>query len=82
MVDNGGIIEEYLFLVKTQDKEDLAYLDELLATNPKYSARYTGDEVNFDYSHMWSNVEKGNVYVKIDDDVVCSKLRVLRCLRC
>lgn len=55
--------------MKTEDKDDLAYLEQLLAANPKYKAQYTPPG-GFDYSHMWSAVEKGNVYVKIDDDVV------------
>ena len=68
-MENGGIIEEYIFVVRTEDEEDLAYLEELLVANPKYSAHHSAGS-GFDYSQMWSAVEKGNVYVKIDDDVV------------
>ncbi|MCJ1320028.1 hypothetical protein MMC15_005364 [Xylographa vitiligo] len=69
LVENGGIIEEYIFVVRTEDEEDLAYLEELLVANPKYSAHRSAGS-GFDYSQMWSAVEAGNVYVKIDDDVV------------
>ena len=68
-MENGGIIEEYIFVVRTEDEEDLAYLEELLVANPKYSAHRSAGS-GFDYSQMWSAVEAGNVYVKIDDDVV------------
>ena len=69
MVDNGGLLDEIVFIAKTSDKDDLAYLEELLASNPKYSAQYHNRD-GFDYSQMWGVCEKGNVYVKIDDDVV------------
>lgn len=57
--------------MKTDVKEDLDYLEKLLEANPQYKAQHTPPG-GFDYSHMWSAVEKGNVYVKIDDDVVCA----------
>lgn len=70
LVENGGVIDEYVFIVKTEDKADLAYLEKLLLRNPgRYSKRVT-DNAGFDYSQMWSVVEAGNIYVKIDDDVV------------
>ncbi|KAL9115599.1 MAG: hypothetical protein Q9187_007248 [Circinaria calcarea] len=69
LVENGGILDEIVFLAKTDDKDDLAYLEELLASNPNYSAEYHNQQ-GFDYSQMWSVCKKGNIYVKIDDDVV------------
>ena len=69
MVENGGLLEQIIFIAKTSDHEDLAYLDELLASNDKWTAVYHNAE-GFDYSKMWDVAEKGNVYVKIDDDVV------------
>ncbi|MCJ1405839.1 hypothetical protein MMC11_009069 [Xylographa trunciseda] len=77
LVENGGIIEEYIFVVRTDDVEDLAYLEELLVANPKYSAHRSSGS-GFDYSQMWSAVEKGNVYVKIDDDVLYIEDSTLR----
>ena len=77
MVENGGILEEYLFIVKTDNKEDLKYLEDLLALEPKYKAQYSPTEGfdGHDYSHMWESVKKGNIYVKIDDDVVCRNIK-------
>lgn len=69
LVENGGILDEIVFLAKTDDKDDLAYLDQLLVSNPKYSAEYH-NQGGFDYSQMWGVCKKGNMYVKIDDDVV------------
>ena len=69
LVENGGILDEIVFLAKTDDKDDLAYLEKLLASNPNYSAEYHNQQ-GFDYSQMWSVCKKGNIYVKIDDDVV------------
>ena len=58
-----------IFVVKTEVPEDLAYLEELLASNEAYSAQYQ-HQGGFDYSQMWNTCEKGVMYVKIDDDVV------------
>ncbi|MCJ1309322.1 hypothetical protein MMC25_002981 [Agyrium rufum] len=69
MVENGGVIDEIVFMVKTEVEEDLAYLPELLASNPKYRALYQ-HQTGSDYSQMWNMCEKGIMYVKIDDDVL------------
>ena len=71
LVENGGILDEVIFLAKTKDKDDLAYLEDLIQKNPKYSAEYH-NETGLNFSKMYGSCTKGNVYVKIDDDVVCS----------
>ena len=35
-MDNGGFLDEVMFAVNTKNKQDLAYLEELLAANPQY----------------------------------------------
>ena len=71
LVENGGILDEIIFVAKTDNEADLAYLEELLQTSDKYSAEYH-NEKGLDFSQMYSACEKGNIYVKIDDDVVNS----------
>ena len=68
-MENGGVLDGIIFVVKTEVPEDLAYLEELLASNPSYTAQYQ-HQGGFDYSQMWNSCEKGVMYVKIDDDVV------------
>jgi hypothetical protein len=72
LVENGGLLDEVIFAVNTENQDDLAYLDELVAANPKYR---TYEAHNENYEHggwqgTWSAVEHGNIYIKIDDDVV------------
>ncbi|MCJ1256202.1 hypothetical protein MMC24_004022 [Lignoscripta atroalba] len=68
LVDNGGLLDEIIFVVKTGDEDDLQYLEELLQKNPKYSS-YDANGGDL-YSGMWDVCEKGVMYVKIDDDVL------------
>ena len=70
LVSNGGLLDEVIFVAKTDNEEDLTFLDELLASEPK---RYSAHHVNStggDYSQMYKVCERGNVYVKIDDDIL------------
>lgn len=56
----------------TGNKADLEYLDEILATTPRYKKIDLSSEgVGFvGYGFAWGHLERGNLYVKIDDDVV------------
>ncbi|KAI9804742.1 MAG: hypothetical protein M1825_001110 [Sarcosagium campestre] len=70
---NGGILDEVQFIRRTQDKEDLAYLDELLASSSSYGlANVTDVERIEDYASTWDNLQldKETIYIKIDDDVI------------
>jgi hypothetical protein len=69
LVENGGFLDEIVFAVKTDNKEDLAYLDELLAANPAYSKHVP--EGNYkSWVGSWQVVKPKNIYIKIDDDIV------------
>ena len=56
----------------TNKKADLEYLDEVLATSPRYKKIDLTDEgVGFvGYEKAWGHLERGKLYFKIDDDVV------------
>ncbi|KAH7233604.1 hypothetical protein BKA59DRAFT_319621 [Fusarium tricinctum] len=71
MVDNGGWLDEVLWVVNTDKQEDLRYLEEILATNPRYKKIYP-DEIasTYSYKNIWKLLDRGKYYVKIDDDVV------------
>ncbi|MCJ1369199.1 hypothetical protein MMC20_000408 [Loxospora ochrophaea] len=70
LVENGGLLDEVIFVTKTDDVDDLEYLDHLLRTNPKYSASTRNDTKHGKYGHMWSSCQKGVLYIKMDDDMV------------
>ncbi|KIM94354.1 hypothetical protein OIDMADRAFT_172663 [Oidiodendron maius Zn] len=68
--DNGGLLDEVVFAVNTDDKRDLAYLEELLATHPNYS-KYIINKHYHPWVGSWEAVSvPDNLYIKIDDDVI------------
>lgn len=68
--DNGGLLDQVIFAVNTNNQDDLAYLDDLVALNPHYS-KYVPDKLHKKYVGQWAAVsEAESIYVKIDDDVV------------
>jgi hypothetical protein len=68
LVTNGGWLDEVIWGVNTEIVEDLAYLEHLIPTSPSYR-RLELDEKG--YTNLWNaSVERGNIYIKLDDDVV------------
>jgi hypothetical protein len=71
MVDNGGWLDEVLWVVNTEDKEDLKYLENILARSDRYKKLDLGKKVRGpEFRQIWKHLERGKIYVKIDDDVV------------
>jgi hypothetical protein len=67
---NGGLLDEVIFAVKTENKEDLAYLDELVPTAHQYSRHDPSPEYTW-WDGSWEPVKDPDaIYIKIDDDVV------------
>lgn len=58
-----------MFVVKTTDGNDLAYLDQLLQTSKSYR-KQTLENPHGLHGETWTVVERGVMYVKIDDDVL------------
>jgi len=70
LVDNGGWLDEVHWVKNTDKEPDLEYLDEILASSPRYK-KIELEGVGFiGYGYAWSHLERGNLYIKIDDDVV------------
>lgn len=69
LVSNGGFLDEVHWAVNTDDRERLNYLESLVKSNDRYiKIKLPG--LGFD--SIWANaVKRGNIYIKIDDDVVC-----------
>jgi hypothetical protein len=65
------LLDEVIFSVRTNNLDDLAYLDELIGLNPSYTKFQTTKETAGDnWNGSWEPVQAGNIYIKIDDDVV------------
>ena len=69
LVENGGSLDEVQFVVKTNDAEDLKWLDELVDTSSSYR-KVDLPNTNINFGQVWDIFERGTMYVKIDDDVV------------
>lgn len=74
LVENGGRLNEVIFVARTDDVEDLQWLDRLLETSKSYSrfnlTENGGKASKVDYGKVWNLVLPGIMYIKIDDDVV------------
>ncbi|KAF4450782.1 hypothetical protein F53441_6114 [Fusarium austroafricanum] len=73
MVENGGWLDEVLWVVNTENKDDLKYLDEeIMTSNPTRYRKIYPDEIasTYTYKNIWKLLDRGKYYVKIDDDVV------------
>lgn len=57
------------FVVKTNDEQDLEYLDRLVNTASSYT-RFDLPNRDVNFGQTWDIFERGIMYVKIDDDVV------------
>lgn len=69
LAKNGGLLDEVIFVAKTDDQEDLDFLDSLLAGEPLYSS-YHVNSTGLDFSQMYKSCVRGNIYIKIDDDIL------------
>ncbi|KAH7228910.1 hypothetical protein BKA60DRAFT_8547 [Fusarium oxysporum] len=73
MVDEGGWLDEVLWVVNTDDKDDLEYLEKIVAQEPqRHNLLYIkGNKLSTNtYYKAWEHLERGKYYVKIDDGVV------------
>ncbi|ETR98228.1 hypothetical protein M419DRAFT_51868, partial [Trichoderma reesei RUT C-30] len=73
--ENGGLLDEVIFAVKTDNRDDIGYVQELVASTPAYSQQtITTEQGKYNWSHWtgsWSVVsEPESIYIKIDDDVI------------
>lgn len=68
LASNGGFLDEVHWAVNTENPESLQYLDELVKTSTGYKKIILP---GLGFESIWEHaVEKGNLYIKIDDDIV------------
>ena len=58
-----------VWLRRTQNIDDLVFLDKLLASEPEYTAWNVSMD-NVGYANAYDNVEDDVLYVKVDTDIV------------
>lgn len=68
-MSNGGLLNEVVFLARTEKQEDLDWLDALVAGEPLYKRRDV-DTYGKSYASAYDMCEDDVMYVKIDDDIV------------
>ena len=68
LASNGGFLDEVHWVVNTDKAHDIQYLDDLLETSDAYK-KITLPSLG--YNSVWEHaVERGPMYIKIDDDMV------------
>lgn len=79
LASNGGFLDEVHWAVNTENPDSLQYLDELVKTSTGYK-KIILPSLGFD--SIWEHaVERGNLYIKIDDDIVRQNLDDLDALQ-
>lgn len=72
LASNGGFLDEVHWAVNTENQDSLKYLDELVKTSAGYKKIVLP---NLGFESIWEHaVERGNLYIKIDDDIVRQNL--------
>ncbi|KAF2090726.1 hypothetical protein K490DRAFT_34927 [Saccharata proteae CBS 121410] len=69
LVANGGMLDEVIFLARTSNEEDLAWLDRIVSEEPAYT-RVDLKFEGIDYATAYDICEAGTMYIKMDDDLV------------
>lgn len=68
LASNGGFLDEVHWAVNTENPDSLQYLDELVKTSTGYKKIVLP---SLGFESIWEHaVERGNLYIKIDDDIV------------
>lgn len=70
LVDNGGILSEVIFNAKTNNHEDLQYLDTLLASHPGRYFKKNITNLAWTFESHYRSLHPERYYFKIDDDIV------------
>jgi len=71
-VCNGGILDRAVFVIKTNDQQDMSYIDTLVNSTSQYeSIRIPKrDYAYFSWEPIYKIMEPQSIYIKMDDDIV------------
>jgi hypothetical protein len=70
LVENGGWLDEIHWVKNTRDRGDLKYLKQIVASSGRHKVIELEKYGFAGYGQAWAQVERGTMYVKIDDDVL------------
>ena len=77
LVSRGGWMDEVHFVVNTENQDDIRYLDSLVEGEELYEKIVIS---SLGYNEVWAaGVERGTLYIKIDDDIVCAFFNMRVC---
>jgi len=74
LASQGGMLDAIHFIINTEDKDDLEWIEGIVASVTDYKSidMPKGTDPR-DYEKVWRTaVQPGHMYVKFDDDLVCS----------
>jgi hypothetical protein len=69
-VSNGGILDEVMWLQRTDNQKDLDFLDKMVDDEERYTKRVVNRTENDGFSTAYDDLDDETLYIKIDDDVV------------
>ncbi|TWU70346.1 hypothetical protein ED733_000038 [Metarhizium rileyi] len=69
LAKNGGVLDEVVWLQRTENKDDLAFLEKLVSSDSHYM-RVDVDRTEGGYASAYDGIEDDVLYVKIDTDIV------------
>lgn len=64
------ILDEVIWLERTENSHDLAFLDKLIASEPAYSKQKVELTAGGGYASAYDKIDDDVLYVKIDTDIV------------
>jgi hypothetical protein len=70
LVDNGGVLSSVMFLTKTNDIEDLAYVDSIIEKHPGRFFRKDIKSIGWTFKDHYQSLIPDQYYFKLDDDIV------------
>ncbi len=70
LVSNGGLLDEVLWLQRTEMEQDIAFLDKLVAGEDRYTKKIVQRTDGDGFSTAYDGLDDSTLYIKIDDDVV------------
>lgn len=67
LAENGGLLDEVIFLARTRRTKDLVWLDELVQTSPSYRQQNVTSFIDGDFRSAYNLVQNGTMYIKIGE---------------
>jgi hypothetical protein len=70
LAKNGGMLDEVVWVVRTDSAEDKGWLDVMMKTEPAYTKWIVPFNESGDYRSSYDQIKNGTMYIKMDDDIV------------